>query len=80
MTHRKDFWGKKCTKVIRFWEKKIRHPILDGSFISKLGCQNIVGFLKKKGVCGLVAIYIKKYLKAKKRRIMETQIFHHAKI
>jgi hypothetical protein len=27
--------------------------------------------------CGL-AIYIKKYLKAK-RRIMETQIFHHAK-
>jgi hypothetical protein len=28
--------------------------------------------------CGL-AIYIKKYLKAK-RRIMETQIFHHAKI
>jgi hypothetical protein len=30
--------------------------------------------------CGL-AIYMKKYLKAKgKRRIMETQIFHHAKI
>jgi hypothetical protein len=28
--------------------------------------------------CGL-AIYIKKYLKGK-RRIMETQIFHHAKI
>jgi hypothetical protein len=28
--------------------------------------------------CGL-AIYIKKYLKAKKR-IMKTQIFHHAKI
>jgi hypothetical protein len=28
--------------------------------------------------CGL-AIYIKKYLKIK-RRIMETQIFHHAKI
>jgi hypothetical protein len=28
--------------------------------------------------CGL-AIYIKKYLKAK-RRIMGTQIFHHAKI
>jgi hypothetical protein len=29
--------------------------------------------------CGL-AIYIKKYLKAKRRRIMETQIFHHANI
>jgi hypothetical protein len=28
--------------------------------------------------CGL-AIYIKSYVKAK-RRIMETQIFHHAKI
>jgi hypothetical protein len=28
--------------------------------------------------CGL-AIYIKKYLKAKRRRIMETQIFHHSK-
>jgi hypothetical protein len=28
--------------------------------------------------CGL-AIYIKKYLKGK-RRIMETQIFHHAKL
>jgi hypothetical protein len=27
-----------------------------------------------------LAIYIKKYLKAKERRIMETQIFHHAKI
>jgi hypothetical protein len=35
---------------------------------------------KTKGVsyCGL-AIYIKKYLKAKKK-IMKTQIFHHAKI
>jgi len=29
--------------------------------------------------CGL-AIYIKKCLKAKKRRIMKIQIFHHAKI
>jgi hypothetical protein len=27
-----------------------------------------------------LAIYMKKYLKAKRRRIMETQIFHHAKI
>jgi hypothetical protein len=27
-----------------------------------------------------LAIYIKKDLKAKRRRIMETQIFHHAKI
>jgi len=36
--------------------------------------------LKQGGVshCGL-AIYIKKYLKAK-RRITEIQIFHHAKI
>jgi len=25
-------------------------------------------------------IYMKKYVKAKERRIMETQIFHHAKI
>jgi hypothetical protein len=33
-----------------------------------------------RGVCGL-AIYIKKYLKAKRRRrIAEIQIFHHAKI
>jgi hypothetical protein len=31
------------------------------------------------GVCGL-AIYIKNYIKAKRRRIMETQIFHRAKI
>lgn len=37
MTHRKDFCGKKCTKVTRFWEKtKKCHPILDGSFISNL--------------------------------------------
>jgi hypothetical protein len=28
--------------------------------------------------CGL-AIYIKKYFKAKKRRTMKTQIFHYAK-
>jgi hypothetical protein len=27
-----------------------------------------------------LAIYIKKYLKAKEEEIMETQIFHHAKI
>jgi hypothetical protein len=27
-----------------------------------------------------LAIYIKEYVKAKARRIMETQIFHHAKI
>jgi hypothetical protein len=27
-----------------------------------------------------LAIYIKKYLKAKEERIMETQIFHPAKI
>jgi hypothetical protein len=40
----------------------------------------VVGAYGTRGVsqCGL-AIYIKKYLKAK-RRIMETQIFHHAKI
>jgi hypothetical protein len=30
--------------------------------------------------CGGLAIYMKKYLKAKERRIMETQISHHAKI
>jgi len=38
--------------------------------------------MKQGGVshCGL-AIYIKKkYIKEKKRKIMETQIFHHAKI
>jgi hypothetical protein len=29
---------------------------------------------------GGLAICIKKHLKAKRRRIMETQIFHHAKI
>jgi hypothetical protein len=29
--------------------------------------------------CGL-AIYIKKYLKAKEEELMETQIFHHANI
>jgi hypothetical protein len=38
--------------------------------------------MKEQGVCqshcGL-AIYIKKYLK-EKEKIMETQIFHHAKI
>jgi len=39
----------------------------------------VVGAYGTRGVsqCGL-AIYIKKYLKAK-RRIMETQIFHHSK-
>jgi hypothetical protein len=39
--------------------------------------------IHKQGVgvshCGL-AIYSKKYLKAKERRIMETQIFHQAKL
>jgi hypothetical protein len=37
--------------------------------------------LHQQGVCHCcgLAIYIKKYLKAK-RRIMETQIFRHAKI
>jgi hypothetical protein len=34
---------------------------------------------KQRCVCGL-AIKIKKYLKAKERIIMETQIFHYAKI
>jgi len=42
-----------------------------------------VDLVEKQGMCHNVAlaIYIKKYLKAKRRRIMETQIFHyHAKI
>jgi len=30
--------------------------------------------------CGGLAIYIKKYLKAKERRIMKTQMFHHVEI
>jgi hypothetical protein len=29
--------------------------------------------------CGGLAIYMKKYLKAKEKRIMATQIFHHVK-
>jgi len=38
---------------------------------------------KKQGVAASycrLAIYIKKYLKAKKEELMETQIFHHAKM
>jgi hypothetical protein len=37
--------------------------------------------MSKQGVCHIVALpfTLKKYLKAKERRIMETQIFHHAK-
>jgi hypothetical protein len=36
----------------------------------------------EQGVCQTVALLfkLKKYLKAGKRRIMETPIFHHAKI
>jgi hypothetical protein len=39
-------------------------------------------YIITRGVCHTMAfaIYIKKYLKAKERRIMETQIFHQAKI
>jgi hypothetical protein len=38
--------------------------------------------MKQGGVShyGGLAIYMKKYVKAKERRIMETQIFHHPKI
>jgi hypothetical protein len=39
------------------------------------------GEKKQRGVShGGLAIYIKKYVKAKAEKIMETQIFHHVKI
>jgi hypothetical protein len=59
--------------------------LLLGTFPEQVGNTCKSGKSKNnKGVCvtqcGL-AIYMKKYLiKAKRRRIMETQIFHHAKI
>jgi hypothetical protein len=45
--------------------------------------ENRASLVNKGGVshCGLGLFTLKsKYLKAKQRRIMETQIFHHAKI
>jgi len=47
-------------------------------FITQKKHKKNVANKQQQGVCGL-AICIKNYLKAKKR-IMKTQIFHHAKI
>jgi hypothetical protein len=54
--------------------------------LNKLGTCSVDLLRKEKketsGVshCRGVAIYIKKYLKAKERRIMKTQMFHHVEI
>jgi hypothetical protein len=40
----------------------------------------ILEHILNKGVCHCLAIYIKKYLKAKEKNYEKTQIFHHAKI
>ncbi len=73
-----DFALTEKKKVRATGEKQNFHQTIDHSSLALK--RNQRNQTKTRGVshCGL-AFYINKYLKAK-RRIMKTQIFHHAKI